>query len=265
MLFSLAPQPLAKPRHHFLQDHLRAEAAAQLLLDHRPLADHEPLMEIGLAFQALGHALERRVHRDVRVGDEQHRATRAVVRLDDAREGRGLAGARRAPDEGRVAAERAAQGAHLVRVEGAVGRDGRVRLGVRGSWSRLTDRSFGGRAAELRLAAADLFQALPEPLDQERIVRDQASGRDLGAEVLLERHDEQAVAEGDDHSLDVFLARDDADRRVVAEVQILGHGEPVEPRALSLPRAFAAAELDLGAAALLADRGDLQAERLDHR
>jgi len=117
---------------------------------------------------------------------------------------------------------------------------------------------------ELHLAAADLLQPFLEPLDQEGIVRDEARGGDLRAQVLFESYDENAIAEGHEYTRNVLLPRGDAHRGVVPQVQILGHDEPVQPRALGLADSLAPTQLDLGATTLLADGGDFQAERFDH-
>jgi hypothetical protein len=61
-----------------------------------------------------------------------------------------------------------------------------------------------------------------------------------------------------------LLPRSDADRRFVSQAEVFRYYEAVEPRALSLPDELTATQFDLGSAALLADRGDLQAERLNH-
>jgi hypothetical protein len=87
-------------------------------------------MEVGLTLEALGHLLERRVYGDVRVRHQEHGASGAIVRLDDARKRRRLARTRRAPNVRGVAAERTAHGDYLVGIERRAVQDRRGGLGV---------------------------------------------------------------------------------------------------------------------------------------
>jgi hypothetical protein len=96
------------------------------------------------------------------------------------------------------------------------------------------------------------------------IVRDEARGCNLRAQVLFESYDENTIAEGHEHPRNVLLTGGDAHRGVVPQVQILGDDEPVQPRVLCLADPLAPSQLDLGTTTLLADGGDFQAERLDH-
>lgn len=92
----------------------------------------------------------------------------------------------------------------------------------------------------------------------------QMSGRGPRSEVLLQGHEQHAVAARDEDTGNVLLTRRHTGRSVVTKVETLGHDEAVKPRSLRLTYLFTAAEPDLGATASLVDGCDLELESFDH-
>ncbi len=117
-------------------------------------------MEIGLTLQPFGYALKRGVHGDVRVGNEEHRTTCAIVRLDDAPDRPGLPQSPAAPRRrscrfpvsgGRRGTDRHCRRRALPTGCGSTSAD-------RGSGK--AQHTFRRRTVEMRLAAADLLEFL---------------------------------------------------------------------------------------------------------